>query len=231
MIIPTYVTGLMSYSSHYTCICSLAEPHPGIDIIGQTEVTVDSSGVQPYEWKDYGLRLHVPKGALPNGADGTITIKASLSGQFKLPRHHHLVSAVYEIHSNTDHSSPVTIEIQHCSPPDSISSLSFASIMASTKGPPFKFELHRGGVFSSHSQYGSIAIKQLCSISLLAVVRSVSRLPQFLYKQSLYYCAQLLYICNQPTDWTLHLVMSRDLEAETKVCSIWLCVDLASYPG
>ena len=210
----------MCYSSLYACICSLAEPHPGINIIGQTEVAVDSSGLQPYEWKDYGLRLHVPKGALPNGADGTITIKASSSGHFKLPRRHHLVSAVYEIDTNTDHTSPVTIEIQHCSPPDSVSSLSFASVMASKKKLPFNFELQRGGVFSPHNSYGSISINQLCSISLLAVVRSASRIPQFWYKQSLYYCAQLLYICKQPTDWTLHLVMSRDLEAERKVFSI-----------
>ena len=143
-----------------------------------------------------------------------------MTGQFKLPRHHYLVSAVYEFGTNTDHISPVTIEIQHCSPPDGVSSLSFASIMASEKGPPFKFELHQEGVFSPHSQYGSISIKQLCSISLLAVVRSVSRVPQS--KQSQYYCAQPFYICNhdQPTDWTLHLVMSRDLEVETKVFSI-----------
>ena len=201
----------------------MAEPCPGIDIIGEMEVTVDCDGMQPYEWKDYGLRMFVPKGAFPTGAEGTIAIKASLSGQFQLPSRCDLVSAVYKIDANTDHLTPVTIDIQHCAFPNDISSLSFASVETSKGSLPYEFELEKGGVFTAHSSYGSMYVEKLRMTLLLAVVRSASKL---LRKRSLHYCVQLFYICKQPTDWRIHLVMSRDLEVERKVFMLQVSIGL-----
>ena len=198
----------------YICI-STSDPNPGLDIIGQTHV--DGAGIQ---WKDYGLKLYVSQDER-RGARNSIAIKASLSGQFKLPNRHHFVSAIYELTTEREFSSPVTIEIQHCAPsPPVDDSLSFAVVKVSQKELPYKFELHRGGTFTSQSSYGSISIHQLQSILLIAIVRSVGWRPRFSPKPSVKFCAQLFYTRNQLNDWRLHLVMTRDLEAEKKVINL-----------
>ena len=201
----------------FVCYISTLGSLPGIDIIGQTQVRVDGAGAQLCEWKDYGLRLYVPQDERRETSD-TIAIKASLSGQFQLPRRHHFVSAIYELSTERECSSPVNIEIQHCVqnlPVDD--SLSFAVVKMSQKELPYRFELHRDGIFTSQSSYGSISIHQLQSIFLIAIVRSVGWLPRFSPKPSVKFCTQLFYTRNQLNDWKLHVVMTRDLEVEKKV--------------
>ena len=49
-----------------------------------------------FQWKGYGLRLHVDKGSLqPSTEEYKINVRASLSGQFQLPGDSDLLSPVF----------------------------------------------------------------------------------------------------------------------------------------
>ena len=64
-------------------------------MIGETEFTVQTQG-GCFEWKGYGLKLHVPEGSLPPGVrECRINIRASLSGQFQFPEDSDLLSPVF----------------------------------------------------------------------------------------------------------------------------------------
>ena len=80
-------------------------------MIGKTKFTVPTKGVS-FEWREYGLRLHVPKGSLPPGIEECkIDIRASLSGQFQLPKDSDLLSPVFWITLPCKFFKPVTLEI------------------------------------------------------------------------------------------------------------------------
>ena len=98
----------------------------GVDIIGELSVLI-TSRAQKFEWTDYGLRLHVPKGALPASSQCEILIKVGISGQFELPLNTYLVSAVYWLDSEPQcrFSQPLTVEIEHCAMASQTSRLSF----------------------------------------------------------------------------------------------------------
>ena len=173
------------------------------------------------------MKLCSTNEVLPSETNSIIAIKSCLSGQFKLPNRHHLVSAVYEIDASTDHSKSFTIQIQHCAHPDDVPSLSFAVVNMSQQELPLTFKLHEGGIFTHNSSYGSISMPTLHSVLLLAVV---AKLPYIFKSPSPQYCMQHFYIRDQPHDWRLHIVISRDLEVEAKVRSVDSIVAFISCP-
>ena len=187
-----------------------------MNIIAQTQVVVRNNIAQSFEWKGYGLKLLIPCDALLPGVESCIiTVRVGLSGQFQLPQDYDVISAVYEIRTTTELARPVTIEIEHCahcnSPRDS-SNLTFA-IAKTLAFPPYKFQLHPGGFFAPQNRYGSLCIQHF---SLFSVLRYIGQ--WFFPSPSLYYCAQVYCICKQLTDWRVHFVITRDLQADYKVC-------------
>ena len=55
---------------------------------------------QSFEWLNRGFKMHFPENALPPEVDECrVYIKASLSGQFDLPRDAELVSGMYWLSS------------------------------------------------------------------------------------------------------------------------------------
>ena len=187
-----------------------------MNVIAQTQVVVRNNRAQPFEWKGYGLKLFIPSDVLLPGVESCIiTIRVGLSSQFQLPQHYDIISAVYEIRTTTELATPITIEIEHCahcnSPSDS-SNFKFAVAKASTSHP-YKFELHPRGLFSPLSRYGSISTQHF---SYFAILRYVGQ--WFFPSPSLYYCARVYYIRKQMTDWRVHFVITKDLQAAHKVC-------------
>ena len=183
--------------------------------IAQTLVVVRNNTAQSLEWKGYGLKLFIPSDALLPGVESCIiTIRVGLSGPFQLPRHYDVISAVYDIRTTTELARPITTEIEHCahcnSPRDS-SNFTFA--VADSKASPYKFELHHGGLFAPLSRYGSISIRHF---SRFVILRYIGQ--WFFSSPSLYYCAQVYYICKQLADWRVNFVITRDLQTEYKVC-------------
>ena len=162
-------------------------------------------------WKGYGLRLHIPKGSLPaDMGECSINIRASLSGQFQFPEGSDLLSPVFWISAPCKFTTPVTLEIQHSALREDeavLSNLSFVSAICSQKKLPYRFRRVDGGVFTTHSSYGSI---QLSHFSGLGVTGG-KRTPRS-------YCAYLYHTMKQMHDWRYYFVITQDLDAKSMVC-------------
>ena len=181
-----------------------------MNVIDQTQIAVHDGQAQSFEWRGYGLKLFIPNQTLSSGVDEClISIQAGLSGQFTLPQPYSLVSAVYGITTTAQFAKPVTLEIEHCADcnsPDDCEDLTFAVAKTSTQELPYSFEVVPGGVFTPMSSHGSIRVQNFSLLTILAKLLSRKR-----------YCAQLFYVPIQPTDWKLLFVVTKDLEADTKV--------------
>ena len=179
-------------------------------MIGGTKFTVTTQGGS-FEWKGYGLRLHVPEGSLPaDMRECRINIRASLSGQFQFSEDSDLLSPVFWISAPGEFTKPVTLEIQHCALREddaTLSNLSFVSAKCSQKKLPYNFKRVDGGVFTTHSSYGSI---QLSHFSGLGVTGG-KRTPRL-------YCAHLYHTKKQTYDWRYYFVITQDLDAKNMVC-------------
>ena len=66
-----------------------------MEILAEKEFTVlDKGGF--FEWKEFGMRLHVPKGSISTFmGEYRINIQVSLHGQFELPKGLDLLSPVF----------------------------------------------------------------------------------------------------------------------------------------
>ena len=132
----------------------------GIDILCEVKLKVTNSP-QLFEWKSYGLRLNIPPGSLPSHIKScTITIRASLSGQYQFPRNTHLVSPVFWLQCEPycKFKSLLILEIQHCAPLQNSSSLLMAKAQCTQKDLPYSFKTLHKGTFIETSSYGSIAL-------------------------------------------------------------------------
>ena len=180
-----------------------------MEVSGEAEFAVLTQGGS-FEWKGYGLRLHVPEGSLSTGVrECRIVIRASPSGQFQLPKGLDLLSPVFWISAPCKFTQPVTLEIQHCALREdeaALSDLSFVSAKCSQKDLPYRFRQVDGGVFTIHSSYGSI---QLSHFSGLGVTGRKSTARS--------YCAHLYLTMKQIYDWRYYFVITQDLEAKNTV--------------
>ena len=176
---------------------------------GEAEFTVSTEGGS-FQWKGYGLRLHVSKDSLPPGtAECRINIRVSLSGQFQLPEGSVFLSPVFWISASCKFTKPVTLEIQHCALTENeavLSNLSFVLTKCSQKDLPYRFRQVEGGVFTKHSTYGSIELKQFSGISIAGSEET----PRS-------YCAHLYHTMENVHDWIFYFVITQDLDAENTV--------------
>ena len=184
----------------------------GLNVIGEISVLITSKA-QTFHWKGYGLKLHIPPGALPPGMKQCeLVIKVGISGQLTLPRNTSLVSAVYWLHSEPrcEFSQPLTVEIQHCATSSQTSRLSFAK--CSHYSLPYNFEILEEGDFSPDT-YGCI---QLQSFSLLTVLRRLRK--RIFGAGDVKYYARVYYLWRDESRREIHFVITKDLEAHATVC-------------
>ena len=184
-------------------------------MIGVTEFTVPTQGGS-FEWEGYGLKLHVSEGiSLPVGfQEARVDIRASLSDQFQLPGDSVLLSPVFWISAPYKSTKPVTLEIQHCALREDetvLSDLSFVSAKDSQKDLSYRFKQLDGGVFSTHSSYGSIRLIHFCGIGVVGRRQT----PRS-------YCTHLYRSVKQIYDWRYYLAITEDLEAFKTVSSLTL---------
>ena len=149
---------------------------------------------QYFNWKGYGLHLYIPEGTIPPEISVcTVTIKASVEGNYTFPMTSYPVSAVYWFRCDPkcEFLKPVTLEIQHCAKQHNLQALSF--VKAKSVEGQSKVEFNRAigccgtnhGVFPSHSSYGFI---QLDGFSGYGVVQEDSGERE--YRANLYYLPQ-----------------------------------------
>ena len=183
----------------------------GLDVIAETSILVTKQA-QTFHWAGYGLKLHIPQGALPANLEKCrFLIKVCLSGQLIFPKNSFLMSAVYWLDSEPQckFSQLVTVEIQHCLKPTHVSKLSFAHANCSQKQLPYVFEVIGEGVFSSESACGSVQRAHFCLLGIIC-----NPFARFYNMQR--YCASLYYL-KKGANWIIHFVISKDLKAHTTV--------------
>lgn len=118
-----------------------------------------------FDWKNYGIRVHCPKGAVSKDTEMAIT--AIIGSNFKVPKDTELVSAVYGISVSNPLLKPLVLELQHCV------DLRFscqAGCLRFVRAPleyPYQFSLVEGGFFEVGSRYGTIARDQFCCIGIV----------------------------------------------------------------
>ena len=178
-------------------------------MIRETEFIVPNQGGS-FEWKGYGLRLHVPEDSLRAGVkECRLNIRASFSGQFQLPEGLDLLSPVFWISASCKFTQPVTLEIQHCALREdetALSGLTFVSAKCSQKDLPYRFRQVEGGIFTTHSSYGSIQLSHFSGFG----VTGRKRTPRS-------YCAHLYHTMKQMYEWRFYFVITQDLEAKNMV--------------
>ena len=187
----------------------------GFDVIGETNILVTNQA-QTFQWEGYGLKLHIPKGALPAGLkECKVFIKVGLSGQFTLPQNTSVVSAVYclDTEPKCKFSKSLDLEIQHCAKSSQTSRLSFAR--CSQNSPPYTFEILEGGEFSGSSSYGRI---QLHSFSLIT---QLLRALGILGEEPIKYHARLYYMMRGEDRREIHFFITEDLDTHATVCCLY----------
>ena len=184
-------------------------------MIGETNFLVQGRAAQTFEWERYGLRIHVPEGALPPDVNQClVNIKVSLTGEFEFPDNSELVSAVYWISVPLKSCQPITLEMQHCvsiETASQCSDLSFAVTKGTGKDPPHQFRHLEGGVFLPSSSYGSISVQHFCGIA--TVVRKQSLARRLCY-------SKLFYNNEGLNNWKVDFVVTKNISAYKTVSSV-----------
>ena len=185
----------------------------GIEVVGEEKLVITNDAMC-FLWEDHGLKLHVPTNALPEGiAEYPVSIKASLTGQFKLPEGHELVSAVYWVATPGKFTKPVTIEVQHCGKFESGSELHFVCTSCAQKSLPHKFKVIDGGLFIPGNRYGTLSTTHFSGTGIAKEVTPG--------EHSCQYCAQVYFIAKHLQDyWYCHFVITKDLE---------MCLTVSTY--
>ena len=197
-----------------------------MDVIGETSFLVTSQ-TQTFNWKGYGLKLHIPEGSLPAKVEQCrLHIKVGLSGQFAFPQNTSLVSAVYwlDTEPRCKFSEAITVEIQHCAKPTQRSRLSFVRAKCSQKDLPYTFKILDGGVFTQQTNFGCISLNGFSILSVLKRFLLVDDHQQQALDEDPYYCASLYYIGSKFTFWKVHFVVTAKLDAYSTVSGWCKCL-------
>ena len=144
---------------------------PGAQLISTGKLTIERSDeLQTLEWKNHGLKVHVPPGTLPDSEDTCdIDVATSFSGSFILPKDHTLISAIYYIRPAKKLTKLVTLEIEHCcSIRNENDAKSIVPIHAqcSSRNPPYVFQPLDSCTITPGSFYGSFDVSTFSLFSL-----------------------------------------------------------------
>ena len=195
----------------------------GADIVAKTTLEIVPGTTLAHHWKGHGLKLHIPADSLKSCVSTvTMTIQASLSGQYKLPDDTELVSGIYWVAFPQRLCRPVTMELQHCAHleyPEDVCSLYFLTAKCNQKTLPYQFQPLPGGVFSTTSCYGAI---DLCHFSGVGVGWR---------RKKKHYTAQIFYIpqISTLTTWLMHFTIFCNLKLSQKVCILHACSCMLPY--
>ena len=203
----------------YGCFHLPPSPPPGylrgVDVVAETSFEVTSQA-HTYEWRGYGVKLHVQQDSLPADCPQCrVEMRASLSGQYTLPANCELVSGVYWVYCPKKLSKRATLEVQHCS--TRREGLSFVRAECTQEQLPYVFRRQEGGVFSEHSSYGSIELSRFSGWG-------IGWLMSLFEPDSQQYSGQVFYASEVPSKWqVLFAVRHRgDLDLDDTV-SVSVC--------
>ena len=131
----------------------------GVDVCGETTFEITNSA-RLFEWTDFGLKLHISEGTLPEGVNLCVVgVKASLAGQYQFPENIHLVSAIFALRCEPmcKFAKAVTMEMEHCAKSADASKLSFVRALCTQETLPYVFK-KIGGQFGKDNRIGTIKL-------------------------------------------------------------------------
>ena len=181
----------------------------GVEVFRETVLEVVGDKSQKQEWSGYGIYIEVPDGALPPKVTSKMTIKLVVAGQFQFPKHHRAISAIYWIFSSEAFLKEVAIYIQHCAiirSDQDCSSFKFAIAKCSQKELPYQFK-ERDGVFSPHTQFATIRLKQFSFVTASAPDDVETRYSTLHFYRPMFGCDSFDY----------KFIVVRNLEADLQV--------------
>ena len=189
---------------------------------------------QKLEWPGYGFFIEVPEGALDPGVTASVGVKVILAGQFKFPDNSQLISAIYWISSSEVFQKELDINIQHCAiitSEEQCSGLRFIIARCSQKILPYNFK-EREGFFSTHTQYGTIKLKQFSLLGITAPTDAETcftglmyykeQIPKPLIVDFNFVVVKDLEACLQVATHIMHAYITYPCITECRNCSSWV---------
>ena len=174
---------------------------------------VVTKGSTVFNWEGMGLSISIRSGSLPEDVDQcTISIMASLSGQYEFPENSHLVSAIYWLYCEPKcrFQRQAVVSIQHCAKSENAHKLSFVRASCSQKRLPYTFHKLQG----SFVKFTSFGVSALDSFSALAITQEGTDVRE--------YCASL-FIFDRTRNNTsnnvvdIHFVVTWNIKAHLRV--------------
>ena len=199
----------------------LLAPIRGADIVAETTVELTPGEPLDFHWKGHGLKLYIPADALtlntPAPEPITMTIRASINGQFLLPSDLELVSGIYWVSFSKRFSKPVTLSVQHCcnlEDADQVSSLCFVTTKCTQEELPYNFKKMTGSsAFSTESCYGTIELTHFCGVGIGRYTQEVIARVRWNKR----YIAQVFSITREEGSRLIRVPVIWDLELYRKV--------------
>ena len=208
----TACTPRVNYSYVARCFIACAVPViRGADIIAQTTIELTPGEPMSYYWERHGFKIDVPAGAVSTESGPvTLSVQASLSGDYQLPDDQALVSGVYwlALHPPVKLAEKVTISIQHCvSVKDANDhALIFVTAKCTQKTLPYTFKPLPGGIFSE-SEYGGLSVDHFSGFG----VSSDSDALRYSI------CTYYMYISKFDNCWDVHICVTQKKEVLIEV--------------
>ena len=139
-----------------------------MEVVGEEHFTITGDREYTLDWLEFGLRIEVPKGAIPAGHTSDLHIKAIIAGNFKLPDDCYFVSGIYQITTSKPFKKNVTLHLQHAAVIESKEEASYFRFYSadSSNDPPYEFKEMNGGSFTPHSNSSTIDLQHFSCLGV-----------------------------------------------------------------